>query len=69
MQLVVSGYGQSAIAQSTAKAAHIVIADGKLLITVTNSTQSLDVLRNGLKGLGSIPGGGSGGPGSPGGPG
>ena len=66
MQLVVSGYGQSAIAQSTAKAAQIVNADGKLLITVTNSTQSLDVLRNGLKGLGSMP---SGGPGAPGGPG
>lgn len=69
MQLVVSGYGQSAIAQSTAKAAQIVNADGKLLITVTNSTQSLDVLRNGLKGLGSIPSGGSGGPGSANGPG
>ncbi len=64
MQLVVSGYGQSAIAQSTAKAAQIVNADGKLLLTVTNSTQSLDVLRNGLKGLGSIPSGGPGGPGS-----
>ncbi len=64
MQLVVSGYGQSAIAQATAKAAQIVNADGKLLITVTNSTQSLDVLRNGLKGLGSIPSGGPGGPGS-----
>ena len=67
MQLVVSGYGQSAIAQSSAKAAQIVNADGKLLVTVTNSTQSLDVLRNGLKGLGSIPGGGPGsGPGGPG---
>ncbi len=65
MQLVVSGYGQSAIAQSTAKAAQIVNADGKLLVTVTNSTQSLDVLRNGLKGLGGIPSGGPG-PGGPG---
>ena len=63
MQLVVSGYGQSAIAQSTAKAAQIVNADGKLLVTVTNATQSLDVLRNGLKGLDSIPSGGPGGPG------
>ena len=67
MQLVVSGYGQSAIAQSTAKAAQIVNGDGKLLVTVTNSTQSLDVLRNGLRGLPSIPSGGpSGGPGGPG---
>ena len=56
MQLVVSGYAQSVIAQTTAKGAQIVNPDGKLLVTVTNSTQSLDSLRSGLGGSGANPG-------------
>ena len=68
MQLVVSGYAQSVVAQTTAKGAQIVNPDGRLLVTVTNSTQSLDVLRNGLRAPGNaggpgVPGGGPGGPG------
>jgi len=56
MQLVASGYAQSAIAQTTAKGAQIVNPDGKLLVTVTNSTQSLDSLRSGLGSPGANPG-------------
>ena len=69
MQLVVSGYAQSVVAQTTAKGAQIVNPDGRLLVTVTNSTQSLDVLRNGLKAPGNAggPGAPGGGPGGPGG--
>ena len=55
MQLVVSGYAQSAIAQTTSKGAQIVHPDGKLLVTATNSTQSLDALRSGLGGSGANP--------------
>jgi hypothetical protein len=59
MQLVVSGYAQSAIAQTTTKGAQIVNPEGKLLVTVTNSTQSLDSLRSGLGGSGNPGGSGS----------
>lgn len=65
MQLVASGYAQSAIAQTTAKGVQIVNPDGKLSATVTNSTQSLDSLRNGLGSSGAnsnAPGSNRGGP-------
>jgi imidazolonepropionase-like amidohydrolase len=57
MQLVVSGYAQSVIVQPTVQSAQIVNPDGKLLVSVTNSTQSLDLLRSGLRAPGSSPGG------------
>jgi imidazolonepropionase-like amidohydrolase len=57
LQLVVSGYAQSVIVQPTVKSAQIVNLDGKLLVSVTNSTQSLDLLRSGLRAPGSGPGG------------
>lgn len=57
LQLVVSGYAQSVIVQPTVKSAQIVNQDGKLLVSVTNSTPSLELLRNGLRAPGSGPGG------------
>lgn len=57
LQLVVSGYAQSVIVQPTVKSAQIVNPDGKLLVSVTNSTPSLELLRNGLRAPGSGPGG------------
>lgn len=69
MQLVVSGYAQSVVVQPTVKSAQIINPDGKLLVSVTNSTQSLDLLRSGLRAPGSSPGGTPGtgsGPPSPG---
>ena len=55
LQLVVSGYAQSVIVQPTVKSAQIVNQDGKLLVSVTNSTPSLELLRNGLRAPGSGP--------------
>jgi hypothetical protein len=55
MQLVVSGYAQSVVVQPTPKSAQMLNPDGMLLVSVTNSTQSLDVLRAGIK-PGSAPG-------------
>jgi len=65
MQLAISGYAQSLVVQSTSKVPTIVQADGKLLVSVTNATQSLDVLRNGLRPPGSNPGAPSGPAGGP----
>ncbi len=48
--LVTSGYGQSMLAQRDAENVNIFTPDGWLHLTATNSTQTLDVLRNGLKG-------------------
>lgn len=53
MQLVVSGYAQSVVVQPTIKSAQMLNPDGMLLVSVTNSTQSLDVLRAGIKAPGS----------------
>ncbi len=81
MQLVVSGYAQSVIVQPTTKTPQMMNPDGMLLLSVTNSTQSLDVLRAGIKApsssVGNVPGPGAGptgprsgfGRGRPGGPG
>lgn len=53
MQLVASGYAQSVVVQPTMKTAQMMNPDGLLLVSVTNSTQSLDVLRTGIKPPGS----------------
>lgn len=55
MQLVVSGYAQSVVVQPTIKVPKIINPDGKLLVSVTNSTQSLELLRSGLRAPGSGP--------------
>ncbi len=47
--VVTGGFAQSLTAQLTAQAAEIEDPDGQLLVTLTNSTKSLDVLRGGLK--------------------
>jgi hypothetical protein len=52
LHLVTRGYGQSAFAQVLPKTPESAVSatDGRLFLAVTNSTVSLDVLRNGLKG-------------------
>ncbi len=49
LHLVTGGYAQSAIAQMAAEDVTLQTEDGQLLVAVTNSTDSLDVLRDGLK--------------------
>jgi imidazolonepropionase-like amidohydrolase len=50
--VVTGGYAQSLLAELRPVDVAVQQPDGKLLLTVTNSTSSLDVLRNGLKGQG-----------------
>ncbi|MEZ6135206.1 MAG: amidohydrolase family protein [Pirellulaceae bacterium] len=49
LHVVTGGYAQSLVAASASETAQIKNPDGQLLVTVTNESQSLDVLRNGLK--------------------
>ncbi len=49
LHVVASGYAQSLLAKTGRDAAQITKADGSLLVSVTNSTKSLNVLRVGMK--------------------
>lgn len=51
MNLVTAGYSQSAIASPSEdkQTSKVIEANGRVVVTVTNSTQSLDLLRNNLK--------------------
>lgn len=51
MNLVTAGYSQSAIASPSEdrQSSKVIEANGRVVVTVTNSTQSLDLLRNNLK--------------------
>lgn len=61
LHVVTGGYAQSLLAVGQQDSIKVEEPDGKLLVSVTNSTKSLDVLRNGLKPKGGrgAPAGGS----------